>query len=208
PGERALKIRKELWGEVPPDYGDSLDLVGRLYKQVGGFDRAQPVLVQAAEVRRQALGEAHHDHIRSLITLGSLYQARGQYPKAEALYQRSLNSLTTWGKQDPKLAKTLRNEVMGYRRKERERSWAAAKRLWDTGLRAGAVGAAEKVLAIERDLFGKAHPDLVDTLEMLAGVYAEREDFAAARKARQEVLAIQTQLHGVRDWRVTNARRA
>ena len=46
------------------------------------------------------------------------------------------------------------------------------------------------------------------SLEWLAKVYIEREDFAAARKARQEVLALRGKLHGMKPWQVTDARLA
>ena len=61
------------------------------------------------------------------------------------------------------------------------------------------------MLAIEREVLGAEHPEVAASLAWLAGVYAEREDFAAAREARREVLALRVKLHGEEHWQVTDA---
>ena len=83
------------------------------------------------------------------------------------------------------------------RLQERDRKlWAEAQRLRAQGKLDEAITAAEKMLAIEREVLGAEHPEVAVSLEWLAKVYIEREDFAAARKARQEVLALRGKLHG------------
>src|SRR5438552_5096886 len=94
------------------------------------------------------------------------------------------------------------------RLKERDRFGAETQKLRQAGKLAEAIAAAEKMLAIERDVFGNGHEDVAGSLEQLAEMHEQREDFAAARKARQEVLAIRTKLHGEKHWRVTDARLA
>jgi CHAT domain-containing protein/Tfp pilus assembly protein PilF len=71
-----------------------------------------------------------------------------------------------------------------------------------------AIATAEKVLAIERQLFGDVHPNVVEDLGWLADIHLQRRDFAAARRAFEEILAIRVKLHGEKDWRVTDARTA
>jgi tetratricopeptide (TPR) repeat protein len=92
------------------------------------------------------------------------------------------------------------------RLKERDRYGAEARSLRAAGKLAEAVAAAEKKLAIEREVFGERHADVVGSLQLLAGLHQKREDWPAARTARQEVLRLQTALHGAADWRVTDAR--
>src|SRR5262249_17867323 len=55
---------------------------------------------------------------------------------------------------------------------------------------------------------GNVHEDVAGSLEQIAGMHAQREDFTAARKALQEVLAIRTKLHGEEHWEVIDARLA
>jgi hypothetical protein len=92
------------------------------------------------------------------------------------------------------------------RLKERDRLNAEAPRLWDAGKKAEALAVWQKKLAIEREVFGQVHEVVAQSLERLARMHEWREDFRAARQARQEVLAIRTQLYGEQDWRVTDAR--
>src|SRR5205085_1879511 len=73
---------------------------------------------------------------------------------------------------------------------------------------AEAIAAAEKMLAIEREVFGNLHEDVAGSLGYIALMQGEKGDFAAAKKARQEVLAICTKRHGDDHWRVADARRA
>jgi CHAT domain-containing protein/Tfp pilus assembly protein PilF len=90
--------------------------------------------------------------------------------------------------------------------KERERFEKDARKLQAEGKLPEAIAAAEKKLAIERQVFGDVHAEVVGSLQLLAELHEAREDFAAARKARQEVLAIQTKLRGAAFWQVTDAR--
>jgi tetratricopeptide (TPR) repeat protein len=92
--------------------------------------------------------------------------------------------------------------------KERDQYDKEARKLQAEGKLPEAVAAAEKMLAIERQVFGDLHAEVVESLQLLAELHEAREDFAAARKARQEVLAIQTKLLGERHWEVTDARLA
>jgi CHAT domain-containing protein len=90
--------------------------------------------------------------------------------------------------------------------KERNRLSKEANRLQREGKLAEAIAAAEKMLALERQVLGDVHGDVVESLEWLAGMHEQRDDFAAARQARQEVLTLRIKLHGAEHWRVTDAR--
>ena len=83
---------------------------------------------------------------------------------------------------------------------------AQAKLLYANEKLSDAIVAAEKMLAIDRDLFKDAPAKLADTLEMLAECYWEHDDFDAARKAQQEALDIKINLLGKDHWQVTDAR--
>jgi CHAT domain-containing protein/Tfp pilus assembly protein PilF len=70
------------------------------------------------------------------------------------------------------------------------------------------VAAWQQKVAIERAVFGSTHEAVANSLAELARMQEFREVFIAARKARQEVLAIRTRLYGESNWRVTSARLA
>jgi len=92
------------------------------------------------------------------------------------------------------------------RLKERDQYEAEANRQEKAGKIPEAIAAAEKMLAIEREVFGNRNEDVVESLEMLARLHEHREDWAAGRKARLEVVSIRMGLYGKDDWRVTDAR--
>jgi CHAT domain-containing protein/tetratricopeptide (TPR) repeat protein len=81
-------------------------------------------------------------------------------------------------------------------------------RLRREGKLAEAIAAAEAMLAIERKALRADHPDLAISLGWLADLNLERDDFAAARAARQEALEILRKRFGEAHWKVTDARLA
>jgi Tetratricopeptide repeat len=91
---------------------------------------------------------------------------------------------------------------------ERNRLWQEANRLRGKGKLNEAIPAARQALAIERQLFGKANADIAQSLEWLAQSHLKRDEFDAARTARQEASAIRTKLYGEKDWRAADARQA
>src|SRR5262245_15281803 len=88
---------------------------------------------------------------------------------------------------------------------QRERLAAEVAKLRGAGRLAEAAACAKK-LAVERELLGERHEDVFTTLLELAELYEIGEDFATARKVREEVLALRRRDHGDHDWRVADAR--
>jgi CHAT domain-containing protein/Tfp pilus assembly protein PilF len=92
--------------------------------------------------------------------------------------------------------------------KERDRFEKEARQLRAEGKLPEAIAAAEKMQAIERQVFGNVRAEVAGSLELLAELHEAREDFPAACQARQEVLAIHTKRLGAQHWQVTDARLA
>jgi CHAT domain-containing protein/tetratricopeptide (TPR) repeat protein len=88
----------------------------------------------------------------------------------------------------------------------RQRYLQQANRFQGEGKLSEAIVAAERVLEIERDMFGEVHAEVAETLGWLAQLHEGREDFTAAQSLRQEALDLAVQLYGPRHWKVTNAR--
>jgi tetratricopeptide (TPR) repeat protein len=91
---------------------------------------------------------------------------------------------------------------------ERDRFKQEATRMAQAGKFDETVAAVEKKLAIEREVLGEVHEDVVDSLEYLAYLHEFEEDLAAAGKALTEVLAIRERQPDRRDLRIGDARRA
>ncbi len=73
---------------------------------------------------------------------------------------------------------------------------------------AEAIEAAEKIVAIEREIFGHEHDEVLGTRDFIAHLQEQRGDFAAARTIREEILAIRRKVAGADHWRTGDARRA
>jgi CHAT domain-containing protein/Tfp pilus assembly protein PilF len=92
------------------------------------------------------------------------------------------------------------------RLKERDRIRQEAKQLYLAGKYDEAIAAAEKSLAIEREVLGGDHPDAIGSLQNLAILHQAKGDFTGARALGEELLAAKTKLMGKDHWQVTNAR--
>jgi len=69
-----------------------------------------------------------------------------------------------------------------------------------------AIEAQEKLASLVRETVGPTNEALAGMLEALAKLHELRADFTAARKARQEMVAILARLHGENHWKSTEAR--
>jgi tetratricopeptide (TPR) repeat protein len=89
---------------------------------------------------------------------------------------------------------------------ERDRFDKESTDLQTQGRYAEAIAAAQKMLAIERRVFGDVADDVAGSLERIAQCSLGRDDFTSARKALAEQQSILSKLYGPGDWRVAKAR--
>jgi tetratricopeptide (TPR) repeat protein len=71
----------------------------------------------------------------------------------------------------------------------------------------GALAAAEKMVAINREVFGNSHPLVAQALTAVAELQMRRNNFAGAQRVSEEVLRIQQSWGGADHWRVKDALR-
>src|SRR5262245_4664867 len=106
------------------------------------------------------------------------------------------------GEPKPKPLTDKKEELL----KERNRLANEANQLAKAGKFTEMAAIVEKVVALDRRIYGDAAEEIAASLDVLARIHAVREDFKAARKAREEELAIRTKLYGEMDWRVIDTR--
>ncbi len=92
------------------------------------------------------------------------------------------------------------------RLKERDQLAMLAERLRSQGKLPEAIKAAEAMLGIEREVLGETSEDAIGSLELLAQLHQDREDWAAAKKARKEVLNLRSATLPKDHWQVADAR--
>ncbi len=91
---------------------------------------------------------------------------------------------------------------------ERDRLAERSQKLAADGDLTGAIQAAQAMLAIERRVLPEGHPDQTGSLEWLAGLYEQQDDFTQAVAMRRELLAIMRRSLPDDDWHVTDAKLA
>ena len=89
---------------------------------------------------------------------------------------------------------------------KRNRLEKRAQELRAQGKLDAAVAAVEAMLALDREVLGEAHADVARSLELLAELHEERDNWTAALAARREVLALRTKALGEGHWRAIDAR--
>jgi tetratricopeptide (TPR) repeat protein len=79
-------------GEQPVVRAAMLDTVGSLYRSIGSYDRAEPLLEEGLKLRRQHLPWPHEDIAVSLFHVAWLRHDQGKFAQAEALYREALKT--------------------------------------------------------------------------------------------------------------------
>jgi CHAT domain-containing protein len=120
------------------------------------------------------------------VILASLPRAIGQAPAAP--------------KSSPPLTAQQQERL-----KKRDPLGKQAKELKAQGKLPEAIKAAEAVLEIEREVLGETSDDAIGSLELLAQLHQDCEDWEKAKKARGEVLDLRTKMLPKDPWKVIDA---
>ena len=83
-------------GQNIPTRRQALDNLGDLYRAMGKYAKAEPLLQEALRIYRKVLGPEHPDTVTSLDNLAGLYWTMGEYAKAEPLFQEALRIRVTF----------------------------------------------------------------------------------------------------------------
>jgi tetratricopeptide (TPR) repeat protein/predicted MPP superfamily phosphohydrolase len=182
--ERALAIRRELFGERHPETARSLNSVASYHHALGNPKRALEMADQALVIRRELFGERHPDTANSLNNVASCTDDLGNPKRALELANQGLAiQRELFGDWHPNTANFLSN-VAGY--------------YHDAGNPKRALELAEQALAIRRDLVGERHPDTATSLSNIASHHNALGDPKRALELAEEALAIQRELFGER----------
>jgi hypothetical protein len=163
------------------------------------FREAIVLARRAEEVTRVLLGDAHPDHAGCLTWLGWLHYQVEEYPRSIASYEQALKEREkTLGADHPDSATTLNHLGLTHEYAEDLRQAEAHYRR--------AVAVFDKARGGQHADTLTVHGNLVRVLEKRARRDEEREDFPAARQARQEVLNLQTDRYGANTPKARDAR--
>ena len=220
----AAQVQKELAGE-PELQVEMLTAMGRTYRRLGAYDKAQELLEQALAAGRQVFGPEHVQIARALEYLGVVLADKGDYRGAGERLEDSLAmrrrfpgteadvavTLAELGRvyQDQGLnqrAEPLHREALQIRRTvlgEGHRETAVslsdlASVLRLNGDLSGAESLLTRCLQLNVETRGPEHPNTASTLHDLAVIAATRGNAAAAEPQLRRALALQRKALGER----------
>ena len=177
----AERIAGELAGQ-PEVRAEMMAVLGEIYRRLGLYDAARPLLEGALALRRQALGGRHADVAESLGALARLAYDSGRYDDAEPLYRLALAlQRQIRGATHPDVARSLDGLSVVVR----------ARRRLDE-----AESLAREALAMRRRLHGPRHAEVAESLVNVAVPLYLRGDYDRAEPLYREALAMRLALLG------------
>ena len=201
-----------------------MDTIGTVYRKLGLYDQAEPLVKGALDIRVKTLSPGDLQVAESLLSLASLRQQQGQFKEAKELFQKGLDMRTkALPTGDPLIAEaqlglgeihfelTEVPEAEALYKKSleiREKALGpdhpdVAKSLKDLGwlyYNDSKFDEAERIykrsLAILERAYGSDHPDVADNLTRLAGLCLWLRRFEESGMYYRKALAIQEKVLG------------
>ena len=176
----AERVTQEL-GDQPLVQATMLDAIGTVFRNLGDYDRAEPLLRKALDTRREHLGPEDPAVAESLTHLGSVLCLKGEVDAAEVLIQRAVDlRRSTLGNDHPDLSESL-FEMARLRRDTGELE--DAERLYREAIR-----------IVEATTGDEA--ELTRLMTYLGVVLSERGDILGTEEMYREVLEIRRRRFG------------
>ena len=124
----------------------------------------------------------------------------------------ALGGAATWA-DPPAVEGTAKSQVSDAQKRQQttaeiQRLVREANQLRAAGKLEDAVGVGGKAVGLARELDGDVSETVASLEDWLAAFHESREDWSAARTARETALVVRRSLYGENDWRITNARLA
>lgn len=168
--------------EQPLTRARLMETIGTVYRKLGLYASAEPLMKRALEIRETSLGTENPQVGESLNNLAVLRELQGQYDEAEGLARRGLEirerSLSAT---DPAVAESFH-----------ELGRINAKR----AKYAEALDFYQKALAIRENSLGPNHPKVAESLSDLGALHYQESRFDEAEKCYKRALAIRENVYG------------
>ncbi len=227
-----VKAEREL-SEQKDVLAAALDAIGRVYHNLGLYQRATQLLETALVLRREVFGETHLEVAASLSHLGEVLMAAGDLARSEELLREALAiRQQLLGQAHPEVAGTMGQLVATLRRQGRletaeqlqRQALEQQERLFPNGDPALAMSlhnlaqlrfdrgdwqAAEQLamraLTMIRQQLGEHHPAVAGYLDTLANTLVQQGRFGAAEPLLRQTLALLRQVFGPEHPQVAKA---
>ena len=177
----AEKVENELVDQ-PEAQAEIFTVIGRMYRRLGIYDRAQHLLERALITGRAAFGPEHASVAETLNDLGALAAEKGDYETATASLESALSMRRRiYGPEHTNVADTLAELGRTYQ---------------DQGLNGRAEPVHREALAIRRKALGDEHGQTAVSLSDLASVLRLKGDLDGAEALLRQSLEINRKTRG------------
>jgi serine/threonine protein kinase/Tfp pilus assembly protein PilF len=166
----------------PTVEADLRSLTGRIYVEIGNYDRAEEMYRAALAINRKLFGPNSPEVAVSLNDLGIALCKEDKLTEAESAHQEALEiRRRLFGNENADVAASLNDLATVFRHQGRKPEAEALTR---------------EALSIRRKLFGDDSLEAADTLHNLSVVLGDEDKRAEAESAAKEMLAIRRRLLG------------
>ena len=180
--ERALMIRRRVFGENHYDVASSYNNLASVYYSLGEYDPAKDLHEKALMIRKKIFGKDHANVAGSYNNLASVYNRLGKYKKAKELYEEALMiRRRVFGENHGNVASSYNNLASVYNR---------------LGKYNPAKDFHEKALTIRKKIFGEDHADVASSYNNLALLYYRLGKFSQANDLHEKAMMIRKKIFG------------
>jgi hypothetical protein len=179
----AERVAVELEGQ-PLVQADLMQTIGSVYRGLGSYERAQPLLEESYRLRVEILGEYHPQVASCCASLFWVHYWSGEYAMAQSMAERALAIRTqVYGEEDFRVAESL--ALLG-------------RVLWRTGDLEGSRVTLERSVEICQKLPEENDVPLSHSLYALRVLLLELGDLDRAKEVYGQALEIRRQVFGPR----------
>jgi serine/threonine protein kinase/tetratricopeptide (TPR) repeat protein len=158
--------------DQPDVQAEILTVLGRVYRRLGVFDKAQVLLEQALAVGRTAYGAEHVRLAQTLNDLGALLTDRGDYTAAARTLEQAL---------------TMRRTLLGPEHADVAVTLVELGRVYqDQGFNQRADPLLRESLAVRRRVLGESHRETAVSLNAVASVLRLNGDLTGAERLLEQ----------------------
>lgn len=178
---RGMERAEEL-AEQPDLQAQMLDVMGRVYQNLGDYETAEQLLARALLLQQTHAGSQSVEAATSLAHSANVFRLKGDYGEAETRYREALDRhRALLGEQHLLVAEDLLGLGQVFQ---------------DRGDFEGAEPLLGDALQQQKTLLGDAHPEVLQTQGQLARVLHGKGDYDTAEDLLQQTLASQQEVYG------------
>jgi eukaryotic-like serine/threonine-protein kinase len=180
--QAALKERNAVFGSDSPESAETLVELGLLRDSQGKFDEAERLTRQGLEIDKRKFSPTHPNLARATSALGKVLEDRGSYEQAIKELEEASRLQAAPGAPTTDLAETLTELANSH---------------FYLGHYAESESLNQRVLGMDKQLYGERHPHVADDLINLGAIQYDLGRYAEAERYDRQALNIIQSFYGM-----------